>query len=405
MFAEIVSAHFKIREGVAAAWTRVRNWWGFYPLALFVVLRLILFVWAIWIVHWMPVSVQDKISLYHGTTPLVSGWSGLIWGPWQRWDTTWYEKIAAQGYSSGDLSAAFFPLYPLLIKIAAPFLGNNGTAAAVLIATAAALASFLLLYRFTAEEWNPAVARRTVLLLAAFPTAFFFFVGYTESLFLALALGALLAARRHRWALASILGGVAALTRPQGALFLAVLAVEFFLQYRRREVTLPHALWLASTALGGIAFPVYLTLEFHNPRLWFDVQHWWHRAALPWQSIGAALEVAAHTRNLPDFLESIHDPLAAILFLALFVWGAFRLRPTLTAYMAVIILPPLFTFSIYQPLLPLASMWRYVVAAFPGFILLSQIPFLARWSKPLALALFIVQLIAFTRFLEGIFVG
>lgn len=393
------------RLGVAALRERLRGRWFLFPLALFAAIRLELFALASLSVYWVPVTVQNRLGLYYGIKPLVSGLEGLLWGPWQRWDTMWYLKIATQGYSTGDLSTAFFPLYPLLIKITMPFFGNNGTAASVLIASTAALAAFLLLSRLTLDYFDQQSARLTVLLLAIFPASFFLFAGYAESLFLALALGSLLCARSGRWGWASLLGALVALTRPQGALFGLVLAVEFLLQYREHRVTLPHILWLAVPGFASLAFPAYLEWQFHNPTLFFQVQHWWHRSALPWDTLATSLNVSLHTHRLFDLLYSLHDPLAALLFLGLLGWSLFRLGPTFTVYMAIVLLPPLFSESVFQPLLPLASMWRYVIFAFPGFILLSQVPLLVRWNKPIIFACVLLQAMALFEFTQWVFVG
>ncbi len=49
------------------------------------------------------------------------GWQNLL-DAWQRWDADWFLRIAGEGYDPGNGSAAFFPLYPLLVRaVAAPF--------------------------------------------------------------------------------------------------------------------------------------------------------------------------------------------------------------------------------------------------------------------------------------------
>src|SRR5439155_9241941 len=47
--------------------------------------------------------------------PATSGWHNAMDGT-QRWDAGWFERIAQDGYRSGDASAAFFPGYPLAIR-------------------------------------------------------------------------------------------------------------------------------------------------------------------------------------------------------------------------------------------------------------------------------------------------
>ena len=57
------------------------------------------------------------------------------------------------------------------------------------------------LYRLVARDLDPATARRTMVLISIFPSAFFLFAPFTEALFLALAVWTLVAARERRWVL------------------------------------------------------------------------------------------------------------------------------------------------------------------------------------------------------------
>src|SRR5439155_3130999 len=114
----------------------------------------------------------------HAITP---GWHNLVTA-WERFDALWYLKIAAHGYANHDGSAAFFPLYPLVIRWVSWALGGHPLAAALLVSNAAFLAALVMLYALTARETSVEVARRATVYLAAFPTAFFFLAPYSESL-------------------------------------------------------------------------------------------------------------------------------------------------------------------------------------------------------------------------------
>src|SRR5215831_14552461 len=101
-----------------------------------------------------------------------------------RWDAYWYLAIARDGYEASGTDAAFFPGYPVLIHIvdAATPIGTVG--AALLVSNAAFLGSLIVLYALTRLEYSEAVARKTVVLLAVFPSSFFFLAPYSESVFL-----------------------------------------------------------------------------------------------------------------------------------------------------------------------------------------------------------------------------
>ena len=70
-----------------------------------------------------------------------------------------------------------------------------------LASTALLGVALVLLHRLVALDHDRAVARNAVLVTALFPMSFFFSAVYSESLFLALSVGAVYAARRERWAL------------------------------------------------------------------------------------------------------------------------------------------------------------------------------------------------------------
>jgi hypothetical protein len=378
------------------AWTRQKQ--IAFPFGVFIFAR-------VWTLFWASLSLilipLQAAGAYHGMKPLKD-W---LWSPWQRWDAVWYTLIAEQGYHSNSLSVAFFPLYPILIRVLTIVLPLNSIAAGLLVSSVAALIAFVLFYSFAEAEFGLPVAQLGLLYLAFFPTAFFLLAPYTESLFLVLALAALLVARSGRWELAGVFGGLAALTRPQGVLLALPLLIEFFLQYRRKAVGWAHVANLLVVIAGGLAFWIYLIIEFHNPMIWFQAQAYWHQSAMPWESLYRAASVLLNARDPVRIAYAFPDFAMVFLFLGLSVWSSFRLGITFAAYMAIVILPPLFSPTTFAPLLPLASFSRYAVVAFPGMILLALIPAQARWHK-LAIALALVcQTIWLILFSHWIFVG
>lgn len=148
--------------------------------------------------------------------------------PWFQWDTLSYMEISILGYNNHSSSIAYMPLYPLLMRLLAPLVGNNHLAAALLISSLSSIAAFILLYELIQDMYDSKLALRVVLAFSVFPTTFFMLAGYTEALFLALVLGAWLAARRRRWGWAALLAGLGTLTRLQGAILTPILLWMMF---------------------------------------------------------------------------------------------------------------------------------------------------------------------------------
>src|ERR1700761_7096449 len=129
-------------------------------------------------------------------TSRLGALGNVLAAPAVRWDSIHYLAIAQRGYARpGD--AVFFPLYPLLIR-ALGFVVGSDPLAGVLISAACLAVAMTLLHRLTELELGRPAADATVLLLAFAPMSFFFTAVYTESLFLALSLGCVYAARRER---------------------------------------------------------------------------------------------------------------------------------------------------------------------------------------------------------------
>ena len=148
-----------------------------------------------------PVDVPGRTA-----PPATSGWHNAI-DATERQDAVWYLRLADEGWSGEDASAAFFPLYPLTVRAVAWILpGSDELIAALLVSNVAFLGALLALFALTADAFGERVARRAIVVAALFPTAFFFLAPYTESLFLFLshprvprgAMGSLGTRRRHR---------------------------------------------------------------------------------------------------------------------------------------------------------------------------------------------------------------
>jgi hypothetical protein len=214
---------------------------------------------------WRPFDLGGVASHLGSVENLLVGFS-------VRGDALHYLAIASHGYAATTArSPVFFPLYPLLIRIGG-FLMGSEVLAGVAISLASFAAALLLLGRLTELELGPSTARATVLLLAFAPLAFFFSAVYTESLFLLFSVGALLAARRERWALAAVLTSLATLTRVTGILLIAPIVIMQMRRRRRVDARLAWTLlpiaslgaylaYLAATGLGWLA-------PFTDERLW-----------------------------------------------------------------------------------------------------------------------------------------
>jgi hypothetical protein len=203
----------------------------------------------------------------------------VLAAPLGRWDSVWYLAIAGDGYAAGGREA-FFPLYPLLVRIAGVPFGSMLVGGA-LASTALLGAALVLLHRLVGLDHDRAVARNAVLVTALFPMSFFFSAVYSESLFLALSVGAIYAARLDRWAWAGVLGALAAATRSAGVVLLVPLLLIYVWETGPPRLGAPRplrpdVLWLGLVPVGLAAYCAYLAAlgldafaPFHAQEIWF----------------------------------------------------------------------------------------------------------------------------------------
>ncbi|WP_270888397.1 mannosyltransferase family protein [Pedococcus sp. 5OH_020] len=320
---------------------------------------------------------------------LVAGWAGLgqerhplAQGTWWLdrfafWDSYHFVRIAEQGYLPPGLPCcdqAFFPGYPLLMVAVRPLVGGSAIAAGLLVSVLASLAAAALLWALARQEGgSAALAGRAVLLLAVAPCAVFLGAVYTEAVFLALTLGAWLAASRHRWWFAGLLAAGACAVRVNGVFLVVALAVLYAQQLRtpegwRRPRTDLLAMSLPAVSVGGyLAYLHHLTGSWDAWREAED-QGWRRSTAWPWEGLAAAVRSVAAAPDWALAFSRSLDVAAVVLTTFAVLALARQRRWAETAYLALSV-----------GVVACSTVWvsapRYALAWFPVYLLL------ARWGE------------------------
>ena len=370
--------------------------------------RVIVWVGALGALALFGQPAAAQLDTNHLTRPFSAGWANFVFAPAARWDSTWYLQIAHSGYFSRGASA-FFPLYPLLVHLGAA-LSASPLLVGLLISIASFAAGLYLLYLLARLDLGDDAARTTVYLLAFFPTALFFSAVYTESLFLVLSVGAFYAARRERWIVASVLGGLAAASRSNGVLIVLPLAFLYFygpcrvppgwvgalrsrlqsgfsLSVSRvgssvaRGSSSRSGLCLLLVPAGLIGFLAYLGITQGTPSAPFQAQYFWGRefagpfgavwhliVALPLDIQRIVTGHAASVDRFDPISWATHDliDLGFLLFSAAGLAWAWRRVPIAYSLYALVMLAE--TLSYPAPNEPLESFPRYMLVIFPLFM-------------------------------------
>jgi hypothetical protein len=222
--------------------------------------------------------------------------SRILTDVWMQWDSLHYWEIATSGYTFDGVAwptIAFFPLYPLLIRLLLSFAAGNATIAALGISNLALLGAVLLMYDVLAHEVGRVAAYRSVLLLLIFPTSFYLGAGYAEALALLLTAASVWALRRKRWWLAGAAGFLLALTRVPGVMVAPALACAYlqFHDWKWRSLFRLPFLAVLLPPLGLASFMVYQWSSFGTPFAFLLAQQSWDNGmAAPWVMPGKLLQ-------------------------------------------------------------------------------------------------------------------
>ncbi|MDI5963534.1 hypothetical protein POF50_012755 [Streptomyces sp. SL13] len=256
-------------------------------------------VWPALAVWACALLLQLLMLAWLGTRP---DWLHAALTPW---DNTWYVQIAQQGYPHGfsydahgaltGNTLAFFPLYPAVIKLVAAVTGLGGQAASVVAAWLASAGAAVVLHRLGARLYGPRAGLAMVAVVFTQPMAVTLWIGYSESLFLLLVAGCLLAARREAWLTAGLCALLAGLTRSTGVALAAALVVAAVPpMWRARRVR-----WraVAGIALGSLGVPLYVAwvgLRVGHLTAWLTIQRagWntaWDWGSATWQFLSSTL--------------------------------------------------------------------------------------------------------------------
>lgn len=178
----------------------------------------------------VPIRKGYEYTLTTYFLPSTNPIGHFLLSPWANFDGVYYLFIAAKGYT---VNAGFFPLFPLIIRIATSLSGTLlpfhpiQFATALLLVHAFSLGALILMYALVRLDRGEEFAWRCVWLFLLFPTSFYLISVYSEGLFILLVLASFYAARKKKWILVSLFGMLATATRIVGIALFPALFYEY----------------------------------------------------------------------------------------------------------------------------------------------------------------------------------
>ncbi|EST33288.1 glycosyltransferase family 39 protein [Streptomyces roseochromogenus] len=182
------------------------------------------------------------------------------------WDGWWYQQIALHGYdpqlvpvpgATGLItlegnSAAFFPLYPALMRMVMAVTGLGPYGAGLLVSITASFAAALGIYAIAERFGGRRAGLAAAGLWAVWPGSGVEWAVYSDSLYVALAAWTCYTVMTRRWLTAGVLAFTAGLNRPTAAALIAGLGIAALLSLRRSEDGVLRPLLAAALAPLGL---------------------------------------------------------------------------------------------------------------------------------------------------------
>ena len=227
------------------------------------------------LLHHFSLWYLTKNSLHSTYEAILSGW-----------DSGHYSGIVSRGYDTHSI--AFYPLYPLLVKILS-FLFPKSFSFSVIGTIFSTLLFCIFIffqYKFSKSNLNlpnwlvPKTWTGYFLLIYA-PVSYIFHSNHTEALFLLLSFFAFLHSFQKKWFIASIFAGLCALTKNQGivlSIAIALFSATHYTSYKEKI-----RIFILS---GGVSFLFFLTfliyqyIKFGNFFSFIIAQKYWHTKTL-----------------------------------------------------------------------------------------------------------------------------
>lgn len=332
---------------------------------------------------------------------LGGGYSNYVTSPylwaWGNFDGEHYVSIAKNGYGFGEY--AFFPLYPVLIKV----FGNG-----IFVSITSFFIGLIGLFKLLKFDFSEKFAKTVIIFLLIFPTSYYFASVYTESLFFALAVWALYWARRGNFLLATILGIFLTATRFIGIIILPVVWIEWFLESRGKnnflksfpEITLaiPTGLFAYMYYLEGKTHDMF---AFFTSLTSFGEQRSSHLITLPqvfyryFFKIIPSLNFNYFPVTFVTFLEIV----VSLIFLLMIFLSFRKLRFSYWTFLTLGYLIPTFSGSF-------SSLPRYVLILFPAYIFFAKLAGKRRfYFFAFGAVSFILLIISFGLFARGYWIS
>jgi len=208
-----------------------------------------------------------------------------------KWDCGWYLHIIKDGYeisplrhpNENEANWAFFPAFPLTARFASSIFLLSPLAASYIVSNIFFLLTLILFSKYTSLTLTKEQTIFAIYLFAFFPYSFYFFLPYTEALFVLLLTAVFYFATTNRWLIAGVVASFLSATRNLGVFIIfpmLIIAIQKFgfrklLHLEGASIKAAFAILIAP--LGLFLYMFFLYLHMGDPLAFAHVQVAWGR--------------------------------------------------------------------------------------------------------------------------------
>lgn len=371
---------------------------------LFITWRVILFFTSFLSIYILP--------RWGGRFPYVeeiligSGFPYWLW-QWGNFDGVHYLTIAKSFYSA-YYTQTFFPFYPILIMLISKitFITNYLTIA-LLVSNIFFLFCLIIFSKLLKlEKFTTPQIYWTLIFLIVFPTSYYFGAVYTESIFLFMTLLFYYLVKKMRWIPAGLVGLLSSATKLLGVFLTSFFVYDFIIKIKKHQkIQIREIVGFLLVFIGLFSYMFYLQAKFNDFLLFWHSQPVFGAGRLgsgiilPPQVIYRYLKilVSVSPGNIAFF--TALQELLAFLSAIFLLWVGYskKINISYLLYALIVIVVPSLTGT-------LSSMPRYILIAFPIYMILGKIK--NTYLKLFLVTVFLILLlINTTLFLRGYWVS
>lgn len=294
---------------------------------------------------------------FHWPQTIDSSWNHVL----KTWDTNHYLFVSEVGYQPGRMSNAMFPLWPYVMRVG-HFLFGGYLLSGLVLSNLFSLIAMFLFYRLVAARYDQGAAQRALILLLAFPGSLYYYLPYTESLFLLLTVLFFLALEKKRFVLAALVAFCCGLTKAMGIFLFLPFSYQLWCSWRKGELPIAGFLLSPAPIAGYGSVTVILYYATGSTTAYYDALSRYITQASVYNLL-KPLKFAAHYVDVTFGHSLFNSPFDRVWFIFVVVGLSFlfRMDKLFFIYALPMGIFPAVTASF-------VSYTRYVAVIFPLFI-------------------------------------